>query len=343
MDITTADRTDAEAQAQVRHRLEEIWPTAAARDFERLESFHLDARNSPSSRTVGRAAMPPPAPLASRRPSADLNNPAWICVTSPSTCSARWPSPRSTATSRARSRATRWPSISNAPWSSSWSGTTGRLSMSTCRRLADQDLVPADRRRAPVGQPRADHGRSARWYQSNTRKARSVFHRLGRPSPSSISTAIAVVAFSSGHRPSVALRLDQLDRLGHALVGRDAGSAQVLESPQHVVVPPGREGEARPGGVDDLTGRPPPEETALEEVLLPAEAGLRHLRPAPAGQFVLEQGFQHADRGVERRPRRAVRRLAVPAAVGQLLAEQPVDDPLDSPGRSRRRSPPPAR
>ena len=143
---------------------------------------------------------------------------------------------------------------------------------------------------------------------------------------------------------AVALRLDQLDRLGHALVRRDAGSAQVLESPQHVVVPPGREGEARPGGVMiDLTGRPPPEEAALEQVLLPAEAGLRHLGAAPAGQFVFEQGFQHADRGVERRPRRAVGGLAVPAAVGQLLAEQAVEDLAGRPGRSRRRSPPPAR
>jgi hypothetical protein len=31
---------------------------------------------------------------------------------------------------------------------------------------------------------------TARIYQFDTRKARSVFHRLGRPSPSSISTGI---------------------------------------------------------------------------------------------------------------------------------------------------------
>ena len=43
MDIATAAPTasDTQAQEQVRRRLEEIWPTAAARDFERLESFHL--------------------------------------------------------------------------------------------------------------------------------------------------------------------------------------------------------------------------------------------------------------------------------------------------------------
>jgi ketosteroid isomerase-like protein len=41
MDTTTAIQSDTDAQTQVRRRLEEIWPTAAARDFERLESFHL--------------------------------------------------------------------------------------------------------------------------------------------------------------------------------------------------------------------------------------------------------------------------------------------------------------
>src|SRR5207237_9400429 len=104
-----------------------------------------------------------------------------------------------------------------------------------------------------------------------------------------------------------------------------------LQSLQHGVVPPGREGEAYKGGVDDLAGRLPAEEAALKEVHLPAEASLPHLG-APltlAGQFVFEQGFQHADRGIERRPRRAVLGLAVPAAVAQLLAEQAVDDPLD--------------
>src|SRR5439155_7035285 len=116
----------------------------------------------------------------------------------------------------------------------------------------------------------------------------------------------------------VALRRDQLDRLGHALVGRDAGAAQVLQPPQHVVVPPRREREAGPGGpalaisLDDLARRPPAEEAALEEVLLPAEPGLGHLWNAPDGPFALEQGLEHADRRVERRPRRAVGGIAVP-------------------------------
>ena len=41
MDSTTTHHAISDGQTQVRQRLEEIWPTAAARDFERLESFHL--------------------------------------------------------------------------------------------------------------------------------------------------------------------------------------------------------------------------------------------------------------------------------------------------------------
>jgi len=41
MDSATINRSGADSVGQVRRRLEEIWPTAAARDFERLESFHL--------------------------------------------------------------------------------------------------------------------------------------------------------------------------------------------------------------------------------------------------------------------------------------------------------------
>src|SRR5947209_5432479 len=77
---------------------------------------------------------------------------------------------------------------------------------------------------------------------------------------------------------AVALGGDQIYGLGHAVVGRDAGAAQVFEAAQHVVVPPGGEGEAGPRGaalqiaLDHLAGGPPAEEAALEEVFLPAEA-----------------------------------------------------------------------
>src|SRR5262249_60074881 len=61
----------------------------------------------------------------------------------------------------------------------------------------------------------------------------------------------------------------------------------------------------------------------------PGETGGVRRRTGLARPFVPEQRLEHADRGVERRARRAVGRLAVPAAVGQLLAEQPVDDAPD--------------
>jgi hypothetical protein len=86
----------------------------------------------------------------------------------------------------------------------------------------------------------------------------------------------------------VALGLDQIDRLGHAVVGRDAGVTQMLEPPQHVVVPPRRERETGPGGAaslaisDHLAGRPATEEAALEEVIVPAPTRLGHARAAPA-------------------------------------------------------------
>src|SRR5215831_16384522 len=46
----------------------------------------------------------------------------------------------------------------------------------------------------------------------------------------------------------ITLRGDQLDGFSDPCVGLDAGGAQVLEATQHVVVPPGREGKARPQG-----------------------------------------------------------------------------------------------
>ncbi len=179
-------------------------------------------------------------------------------------------------------------------------------------------------------QPRAE-------YQSSTRRARRVFHRLGRPTLSSSWTGMAPGwRVSSAHRPSSS-RLDatHVDRLGHPLVGRDAGAPQVLQPAQHVVVPPRREGQAGPVGavraitLDHLAGGPPSEESAREKVLLPAQTRVGDLGSVAPQPFPLEKGLQHADRGVEGRPRRAVLRLAVPAAVGQLLAEQPLDDATD--------------
>src|SRR5262245_4527290 len=58
-------------------------------------------------------------------------------------------------------------------------------------------------------------------------------------------------------RPSPVLvtsLLHQLDRLGEALVGFGTGAPQVVEPPQHVIVPGGRKREARPAAINDLAG-----------------------------------------------------------------------------------------
>src|SRR5438105_2546142 len=57
----------------------------------------------------------------------------------------------------------------------------------------------------------------------------------------------------------VALGPDVVDRLGHAVIGRHAGVAQVFEPAQDVVEVVGWEGEAGPVAVDDLPGREPTE------------------------------------------------------------------------------------
>src|SRR5258708_624429 len=57
----------------------------------------------------------------------------------------------------------------------------------------------------------------------------------------------------------IATALDDPDRLGDALVGLDAGIAQVLKPAQDVVEIPGRERELEPAGVDHLAGRLPTE------------------------------------------------------------------------------------
>jgi len=64
--------------------------------------------------------------------------------------------------------------------------------------------------------------------------------------------------------------LEEVERLVASLVVHGAGAAQVVESPQHVVVPAGWEGEQRPEGIADLSGGPAAEQTTLEEVGTPA-------------------------------------------------------------------------
>ena len=129
-------------------------------------------------------------------------------------------------------------------------------------------------------------------------------------------------------RPSAVrepVALDDPDRLGDALVGLEPGIAQVVQPAQDVVVPPGREREPEPVGIDHLAGRLPPKEPALEHVRLAAATRLPHPLRAADRPLVREQALEDVDRRPERRHRRAVLDLAVPAAVRELLAEEPLD------------------
>ena len=75
--------------------------------------------------------------------------------------------------------------------------------------------------------------------QRSTRSARRVFQRLGSPARA-FHLEVRRTRMRVLERPSpllVALLRHQIDRLGHALVGRDARPPQVVEPPQDVVVP----------------------------------------------------------------------------------------------------------
>src|SRR5438105_6328544 len=124
----------------------------------------------------------------------------------------------------------------------------------------------------------------------------------------------------------IATPLDQCDRLGDTRVGRiGTGGSEMLEAPEDVVEIPGREGELEPARVDHLAGRLPAEELALEHVLLAAAASRADLGGATRRPLMLEEALEDVDRRPERRDRRAVLDLAVPATVGELLAQEPLD------------------
>ena len=91
-------------------------------------------------------------------------------------------------------------------------------------------------------------------------------------------------------------------------------------------MPPGRERERQPGGVDHLAGRLPTEQPPLEQVRLAATPCRGHDRRAADRPLVLEQALQDVDRRPERGHGRAVLHLAVPTAVGELLSQEALDE-----------------
>ena len=80
--------------------------------------------------------------------------------------------------------------------------------------------------------------------------------------------------------------------------------------------------------IDHLAGRQPPEHATLQQVLLCPDPRVRHRGRGAFRLLVLQESFQNADRRVERGAHGAPLRLAVPAAVLELLAEEPVEQPI---------------
>src|SRR5262245_37097802 len=93
-------------------------------------------------------------------------------------------------------------------------------------------------------------------------------------------------------------------------------------------MPRGRKRESRPVAIDDLAGRQSPEHATLQEVLLCPATRARHGGRGAICLLVLQEPFQHADRGVKRGAHGASLSLAVPAAVLELFAEEPVDEAI---------------
>src|SRR3989475_1169280 len=124
----------------------------------------------------------------------------------------------------------------------------------------------------------------------------------------------------------VTLRADQVDGLGHARIGRHARCAQVVEPAQRVVVPAGREREQRERSIDQLAARHAAQHPAVEQIFLPPQKRRGHLGRAARRSLVLQKALEDVDRRVERSAGGTILLLAVPPAIGHLLAEQPRDD-----------------
>src|SRR5207244_11959028 len=77
---------------------------------------------------------------------------------------------------------------------------------------------------------------------------------------------------------------------------------------------------------DPVATRHPAQRPALEQMLLPALTRRVPLGRAAGRALVLQHALEDVDRRVERSAGRAVLLLAVPSAIGHLLAEQPLDD-----------------
>lgn len=116
---------------------------------------------------------------------------------------------------------------------------------------------------------------------------------------------------------------DGFDGLMDAAVRRTSRVAEIIEAAQDIVAPERGKREAEPALVDDGAGPKRTQQATFEQVVLGSPASLRDGGRAAARPFVIAESFENADRGMEGRAP-AGRGVAVPAAVFELLAQEPV-------------------
>ena len=68
----------------------------------------------------------------------------------------------------------------------------------------------------------------------------------------------------------LAALVHERDGLVDARIRLHAGRTQIVERPEHVVVPERRKRELRPRRLDDVAGGQPPDQTTREQILLRA-------------------------------------------------------------------------
>lgn len=111
------------------------------------------------------------------------------------------------------------------------------------------------------------------------------------------------------------------DGVTDALIGFNAGGSQVVQPPQHIKVPKGREGKPEPPFIDNFASPKRAEHAAFHQVVFGSLASFRDGRRFAPGALIVEQSLEHADCGMERRSP-AFWCFAVPAAIFELLAKK---------------------
>jgi hypothetical protein len=108
----------------------------------------------------------------------------------------------------------------------------------------------------------------------------------------------------------------------------DTCAAQIVERAQHVVMPERRKREASPVRIDHLAGGQPAQQLPFEEIALAALPSARRGRRGAVGPLEREKPFEHTDGGMEGRSDGAAFGVAIPSAIGELLTDQSLEQPI---------------